>query len=365
MFNFKNHIYTILKSNNLTLPKKMKGIFGLTNEFKIPEPLEKGILRAKNEVLVYKTAEIRYDATDIPLTHFKPNEIGTSIEKLKQLGYNKDYEGKPLIDENQILELKVQDILLSDDCANYFIKVANFLDDELEYFYKLNRFYNITKREDLIGHLVVGLAPHTSAGIIGRVIGFSPERSIYAHPFWLAAKRRTCEGEVVEIARGDDGTVDHLFAEAALDFICHGVARPAIGGHHRIAHQQDAGILGAFGDHLAAGDQERQGQKGDEGTQHDGNPQRTYRAQVACGRRRVQGRVAAATGSQREELKQNAPPGCGGAFRFLSLQADQASAALACAAMALNASGSCTARSARTLRSTSIPALARPLMNLE
>ena len=44
---------------------------------------------------------------------------------------------------------------------------------------------------------------------------------------------------------------------------------------------------------------------------------------------------------------------------------NQASAALACAAMALNASGSCTARSARTLRSTSIPALARPLMKRE
>ena len=192
MFNFKNHIYSILKLNHLTLPKKMKGIFGLTNEFKIPEPLEKGILRAKNDVLVYKTAEIRYDATDIPLTHIKPKEIGISIEQLKELGYQMDYKGNPLIDENQILELKVQDILLSDDCANYFIKVANFLDDELEYFYKLDRFYNITKREDLIGHLAVGLAPHTSAGIIGRILGFTPARSIYAHPFWHAAKRRNC-----------------------------------------------------------------------------------------------------------------------------------------------------------------------------
>ncbi|TFG29827.1 MAG: DNA polymerase II large subunit [Promethearchaeota archaeon] len=195
MFNFKHHIYTILKLNNLTLPKKMKGIFGLTNEFKIPEPLEKGILRAKNEVLVYKTAEIRYDATDIPLTHFKPNEIGTSIEKLKELGYHKDHEGNLLLNEDQVIELKVQDILLSEDCANYFIKVAHFLDDELEFFYKLNRFYNITKKEDLIDHLVVGLAPHTSAGIIGRIIGFSPARSIYAHPYWHAAKRRNCDGD--------------------------------------------------------------------------------------------------------------------------------------------------------------------------
>ena len=194
-FNIKAHVETILKSLKISLPKKMKGIFGLTNNFKVPEPIEKGILRAKNGVLVYKTAEIRYDATDIPLTHFKPNEIGITISRLKDLGYELDYEGNPLHDENQIIELKVQDILLSDDCAQYFIKIANFIDDELDYFYHMKRFYNVSVREDLVGQLVVGLAPHTSAGIIGRVIGFSPARSIYAHPFWHAAKRRNCDGD--------------------------------------------------------------------------------------------------------------------------------------------------------------------------
>jgi len=195
VFNMKAHVNSVLKSLKMTLPKKMKGIFGLTNHFKVPEPVEKGILRAKNGVLVYKTAEIRYDATDIPLTHFKPNEIGVSINSLKDLGYELDHKGDPLHDENQIIELKVQDILLSDNCAQYFIKVVNFLDDELDYFYHMERFYKISTREDLVGHLVVGLAPHTSAGIIGRIIGFSPARSIYAHPFWHAAKRRNCDGD--------------------------------------------------------------------------------------------------------------------------------------------------------------------------
>jgi DNA polymerase II large subunit len=194
-FNVKEHINSVLKTLNLSLPKKIKAIFGLTNEFKIPEPIEKGILRTMNDVLVYKTAEIRYDATDIPLTHFKPKEIGTSIEMLQKLGYTKDYEGNVLQEENQILELKVQDIIISNDCANYFIKIAHFIDDELEYFYKMNRFYNISNKEDLIGHLAVGLAPHTSAGIIGRIIGFTPARSIYAHTYWHAAKRRNCDGD--------------------------------------------------------------------------------------------------------------------------------------------------------------------------
>ncbi|GAH77286.1 unnamed protein product, partial [marine sediment metagenome] len=146
-------------------------------------------------LLVYKTGEIRYDATDIPLTHFKPKEIATPVSRLIELGYEFDYKNNELDNENQILELQVQDVILSDDCAKYFIKLANFVDDELALFYNLDKFYSITKREDLIGHLVVGLAPHTSAGIIGRIIGFSPARSIYAHPFWHAAKRRNCDGD--------------------------------------------------------------------------------------------------------------------------------------------------------------------------
>jgi len=212
IFNLKNHINSILGSLKIPLPKKLKGIYGLTNQFKIPEPLEKGILRAKNNVLVYKTAEIRYDATDIPLSHFKPEEIGISIKQLKELGYCHDYKGDLLTDDKQIIELMVQDIILSDDCANYFIKVANFLDDELDYFYSMNHFYNVTKREDLIGHLVVGLAPHTSAGIIGRIIGFSPARSIYAHHFWHSAKRRNCDGD-------EDGLM--LLLDPLLNFSRH------------------------------------------------------------------------------------------------------------------------------------------------
>ncbi|MFX0057286.1 MAG: DNA polymerase II large subunit [Candidatus Hodarchaeota archaeon] len=195
LFNVKAHINLVLKSLKLPLPKKFKGIFGLTNQFKVPEPIEKGILRAKNGLLVYKTAEIRYDATDIPLTHFKPEEIKISLEKLKELGYKKDYKGNDILETNQICELKVQDIVISEDCAEYFVKIANFIDEELKYYYDMETFYNLSSKEDLIGHLAVGLAPHTSAGIVGRIIGFTPARSIYAHPYWHAAKRRNCDGD--------------------------------------------------------------------------------------------------------------------------------------------------------------------------
>jgi DNA polymerase II large subunit len=56
-------------------------------------------------------------------------------------------------------------------------------------------FYNIQKKEDLIGTIVVGLAPHTSAGIIGRIIGFCDARCCFAHPLWHTAKRRNTDGD--------------------------------------------------------------------------------------------------------------------------------------------------------------------------
>ncbi|WP_297416904.1 DNA-directed DNA polymerase II large subunit [Thermococcus sp.] len=174
---------------------RLKGVMGMTSGYKMAEPLEKGLLRVKNDVYVFKDGTIRFDATDAPITHFKPREIGTSVEKLRELGYTHDFEGKPLERDDQILELKVQDVILPHEAGRYLLKVAHFIDDLLEKFYGLPRFYNAENMEDLVGHLVIGLAPHTSAGIIGRIIGFSDVLVSYAHPYYHAAKRRNCDGD--------------------------------------------------------------------------------------------------------------------------------------------------------------------------
>ncbi|MCS7143937.1 MAG: DNA polymerase II large subunit [Archaeoglobaceae archaeon] len=173
----------------------VKGVIGLTSKNKVPERVEKGILRAKHGVYVFKDGTIRYDMTDLPLTHFKPKEIGVSIEKLKELGYTRDHLGVELKNEEQIVELKPQDIVISRDCAEYLVKVAKFIDDLLVKFYKMESFYRVEKPEDLIGHLVIGLAPHTSAGVLGRIIGFADILGCYAHPYFHAAKRRNCDGD--------------------------------------------------------------------------------------------------------------------------------------------------------------------------
>jgi DNA polymerase II large subunit len=173
----------------------VKGVQGMISESKIPEPIEKGLLRAINDVYVFKDGTIRFDATDAPLTHFKPRELGVSVERLRQLGYETDYLGARLESDEQILELKTQDIVVSEYCGTYMVRVTRFVDDLLRKFYNLPPYYNITTRQELVGHLVAGLAPHTSAAIVGRIIGYTKANVSYAHPFWHAAKRRNADGD--------------------------------------------------------------------------------------------------------------------------------------------------------------------------
>ena len=174
---------------------EIKGVKGMTSENKIPEPLEKGFLRVKHGVYVYKDGTIRYDCTNVPLTHFTPREIRTPVERLQQLGYTKDCLDEPLTSDDQVCELMVQDILLPHHTAKYFLLVSQFVDEELERLYGLPAFYKFQKKEDIVGAMFAGLAPHTSAAIIGRVIGFTQANSGYAHPFWHASKRRNCDGD--------------------------------------------------------------------------------------------------------------------------------------------------------------------------
>src|SRR3989442_6165729 len=176
-------------------PEIIKGTKGLLNKTKTPEPLEKGLLRAGREVSVFKDGTIRFDATNSILTQFRPIEVGLSTEKAHLLGYEKDMEGKPLESPNQLCSLEVQDLVVPESCAKYLLKASKFLDDLLSSYYGLERFYNASKSENLIGRLVVGLSPHTSVGVVGRIVGFTKASVCYAHPFWHAAKRRDCDGD--------------------------------------------------------------------------------------------------------------------------------------------------------------------------
>ena len=96
---------------------------------------------------------------------------------------------------DQIIELLMQDVIIPLDAAKHLLNVAKFVDEELVKLYGLEPFYNASSVEDLIGHLIVGLAPHTSVGIIGRIIGFTNSQVCLASPIWHSAKRRDCDGD--------------------------------------------------------------------------------------------------------------------------------------------------------------------------
>jgi len=199
----KHYFDAVLKQLGIRhYPELIKGVRGTSNKDHIPEHLAKGVLRARYGIHVYKDGTTRYDMTQLPLTHFKPMEIGTSVEQLRDLGYIKDIKGVKLTDPEQILELKPQDIVLpscdespEDGADKVLINVSKFIDDMFEQLYGLPRYYNFSKAIDLVGQLTIVLAPHTSAGVVGRIIGFSKTQSLLAHPLLHALTRRDCDGD--------------------------------------------------------------------------------------------------------------------------------------------------------------------------
>ncbi|MBP7708463.1 DNA polymerase II large subunit [Candidatus Pacearchaeota archaeon] len=191
-----------LKYNPEDVPLLIKGVRGTTCIDHDFENISKGILRAKYHLCVNKDGTIRYDATEIPITHFKPEEVGASIEKLKELGYDLDIHGKEITKSDQIILMMPHDILLpccpetNDEKADdVFFNIANFLDEELEKIYHLPRYYNLKTKEDLIGHHIVCMAPHNCAGVVGRILGFCKLQGLVASPFMHAAMRRDCDGD--------------------------------------------------------------------------------------------------------------------------------------------------------------------------
>ena len=202
-----------MKNLGLTqLPKLIKGVKGMMNKSKEAEPIEKGILRSVYGVHIFKDGTSRFDATDAPITHFYPKEIGTSIERLLELGYTEDYDGKPLESPDQLVELKHQDVILNHAGAEFVLRVSKFIDALLVKYYKVDPFYKADSKEDLIGHAVVTLSPHTSTGFVGRIIGYADVNVGLAHPYLISARRRNCDGD-------EDTTI--LLLDALINFSKH------------------------------------------------------------------------------------------------------------------------------------------------
>ena len=190
------------------VPKKIKGLKKLMSKNQTPEPVAKGILRAKHGLPVFRDGTIRFDMSDVPVTHFTPEEVGVEWVQLKHLGYTHDCFGEELINNQQMLEIFPQDFILAKNGADYFVRAAKYIDELLVRFYGMEPFYHVDKPTDLVGHLICALAPHTSGGVLSRLIGFSDSSGGYAHPLFHAAKRRNCDGDEDAIMLLMDGLLN-------------------------------------------------------------------------------------------------------------------------------------------------------------
>ena len=190
------------------VPQRMKGVKKLMSKNQTPEAIEKGILRAKHQLPVFRDGTVRFDMSDVPITHFTPEEINVEWSQLKHLGYTHDCYGNELSSNRQMLEIFPQDFILAKSGADYFVRTAQYIDDLLVRFYGLEPYYHVEGPSDLVGHLICALAPHTSGGVLSRLIGFSDSSGGYAHPLFHAAKRRNCDGDEDAIMLLMDGLLN-------------------------------------------------------------------------------------------------------------------------------------------------------------
>lgn len=193
--NLRNELEWAAKNMIERIPDPVKGVKGLISDDKIAEPMEKGILRAKHDLHVFRDGTGRFELLNAPITHFYPREIGLTVERANELGYHYDVHGNPLTSEEQLVEMFVQDIIVNEGCGEWLLRSTHFVDDLLVKFYKMKSYYNAKTRQDIIGQLVIGLAPHTSAGIVGRVIGYTKTRLGWGHPYFVMCKRRNIDGD--------------------------------------------------------------------------------------------------------------------------------------------------------------------------
>jgi len=190
------------------IPKKIKAVKGLFSEDQSPEQLEKGILRGLHGVSVFRDGTSRFDMSDVPVTHFRPSEIKTPWKRLVELGYTHDFMGVTLRNDDQILELLPQDFIPSSLASDHLLSTCSFVDDLLVRFYGMGAFYEAKSLRDIVGHIAIGLAPHTSGGVACRIIGWTDASAGYAHPLFHAAKRRNCDGDEDSIMMLMDGLLN-------------------------------------------------------------------------------------------------------------------------------------------------------------
>jgi DNA polymerase II large subunit len=107
-----------------------------------------------------------------------------------------------------MIELLPQDFIPSRLAVEHLLSTCAFVDDLLVRFYGMEAFYQAKSAQDIVGHIAIGLAPHTSGGVACRIIGWTGASAGYAHPLFHAAKRRNCDGDEDSILMLLDGLLN-------------------------------------------------------------------------------------------------------------------------------------------------------------
>ena len=191
----------VSNKKRISINPQVKGVKGMTSKDKLNENIVKGILREKNSISTFRDGTIRFDMVDITMTHFKPKEIGITAKQARDLGYD-------CKKDTDVLELKPQDVVVPMNCAENLLNTTKFVDDMLITLYDMDSYYNCESYNDLVGHLIMGIAPHTSGAILARIIGFANIKGHYGHPYFHAAKRRNCDGDIDAIIMLMDGLIN-------------------------------------------------------------------------------------------------------------------------------------------------------------
>ena len=188
-----------LEMTHQAVEPPVKGNKSLGSGEKIPEHMLKAVLRQRNGTSAFRDGTIRFDMVDITMTHFRPDEIGITAAQAVALGYDVDWQGQPVVSDDQVIELMPQDVVVAENCVEPLLAAMRFTDDCLQTMYELPAFYEVSDdagAEALVGQMIMGLAPHTSGAVLARIIGTAPVKGHYGHPFYHAAKRRNCDGDI-------------------------------------------------------------------------------------------------------------------------------------------------------------------------
>ncbi|NCG00296.1 MAG: hypothetical protein GWP25_00700 [Euryarchaeota archaeon] len=111
------------------IPRQVKCMKQIASRDQTPEAIEKGLLRAKHKLPVFRDGTVRFDMSDVPITHFTPREVGVPWQTLESLGYANDCEGNPLQNDEQMLEIFPQDFIVSKNACEFFVRTAQFIDE--------------------------------------------------------------------------------------------------------------------------------------------------------------------------------------------------------------------------------------------